>query len=74
MKVQDLIAELSYLPADAEVHFQYSSGDYWRTQVAPKVSSVDLGMVEYSGYHRMCKVVEDPDDTKSVCKSVVLIG
>lgn len=74
MKVQDLIAELSYLSPEAEVHFQYNSGDYWRTQVAPKVSSVEMGLVEYSGYHRMDKVADCDDEKESERKEVVLIG
>ena len=78
MKVEDLIEELKYMPQDAEVHFQYNYGDHWRTQVAPGVDSVEMGLVEYSDYHRMPKVVEpdwdneDGDDVEG--KAVVLIG
>jgi hypothetical protein len=67
MLVADLIEELKYLPQDAEVHFAYNYGDHWRTQVAPKVGSVEMGLVEYSDYHRMPKVVEpDYDDMDSM--------
>lgn len=78
MTVEELIEELKYMPQDAEVHFQYNYGDHWRTQVAPKVTSVEMGLVEYSDYHRMPKVVEpdfdneDLDDVEG--KPVVLIG
>ena len=48
MRVEDLIAELQLMPQDAEVHFQYNYGDHWRTQVAPTVDSVELGLVKYS--------------------------
>ena len=63
MNVADLIEELKLMPQDAEVHFQYNYGDHWRTQVAPTVSEVYEGNVEWSDYHRMPKVVEyDADD------------
>lgn len=74
MKVEDLIAELSHLPSDAEVHFQYSSGDYWGTQVAPRVSSVESGQVQYSSYHRLDKVVDGDESSDKETKTVVLIG
>jgi len=78
LTVAELIEELKYMPQDAEVHFQYNYGDHWRTQVAPAVDSVEMGLVEYSDYHRMPKVVEpdwdneDGDDVEG--KAVVLIG
>ncbi len=79
MLVADLIEELKHMPQDAEVHFEYGYGDHWRTQVAPKISSVEMGLVEYSAYHQMDKVVEpdwddeeaDPEETQ---RAVVLIG
>ena len=78
MKVSQLIEQLQYMPQDAEVHFEYGYGDHWRTQVAPKISSVEMGLVQYSDYHRMDKVVEpdwdneDADDVEG--REVVLIG
>jgi hypothetical protein len=78
MKVKDLIEQLGYMDPEAEVHFEYGYGDHWRTQVAPKVSSVEMGMVKYSDYHRMDKVVEpdwDNEDADEVDgREVVLIG
>lgn len=62
MTVDELIAELKQMDPNAEVHFAYNYGDHWRTQVAPKVDSVELGNVKYSDYHRMPKVVEYDDD------------
>jgi hypothetical protein len=78
MKVSQLIEQLGYMNPEAEVHFEYGYGDHWRTTVAPKVSSVEMGLVQYSDYHRMDKVVEpdwdseDADDVKG--REVVLIG
>ena len=61
MKVKDLIEQLSYMNAEAEVHFSYGYGDHWRTQVAPTVDSVEEGVVEWSGYHSMDKMVDEED-------------
>ena len=78
MNVAQLIEQLQDMPQDAEVHFQYNYGDHWRTQVAPSVDSIEMGLVKYSDYHRMDKVVEpdwDDEDADQVDgKEVVLIG
>lgn len=78
MLVRDLIELLEGYDADLEVHFQYNYGDHWRTQVAPSVDRVDMGVVKYSDYHRMHKVVEtdfDEEDEDEVDgKPVVLLG
>ena len=63
MTVQELINLLQWQDPDAEVHFAYNYGDHWRTEVAPNVSNVREGVVEYSDYHRMDKIAdEDYDD------------
>jgi hypothetical protein len=62
MKVSELIEQLQYMDQDAEVHFAYNYGDHWRTEVAPAVTAVSEGVVEYSDYHRMDKVAEDYED------------
>ncbi len=62
MKVAELVEMLGYMDQDADVHFAYNYGDHWRTEVAPKVSSVSEGVVEFSDYHRMDKLVTDEED------------
>ena len=62
MKVSQLIAMLEGEDQDADVHFAYNYGDHWRTEVAPKVSNVTVGIVEFSDYHRMDKLVTDEDE------------
>lgn len=62
MLVKELIESLKYMDQDAEVHFSYCYGDHWRTEVAPKVSRVSEGVVEFSDYHRMDKMVTDEED------------
>jgi hypothetical protein len=62
MLVKELIEQLQYMNQDAEVHFAYNYGDHWRTEVAPKVSNVTEGAVEFSDYHRMDKLVTDEED------------
>ena len=81
MKVSELIELLGYHSPDAEVHFSYNYGDHWRTEVAPAVSSVADGVVEFSDYHRMDKMVDDEDcydeetgDYKEDVRKVVVIG
>jgi hypothetical protein len=80
MKVSELIEQLGYMDKDADVHFAYGYGDHWRTTVAPKVSQVFEGVVEFSDYHRMDKMIEDEDcydeetgDYKKDVRRVVVI-
>ena len=80
MLVKELIESLQYMDQDAEVHFAYNYGDHWRTEVAPKVSQVSEGVVEYSEYHRMDKLIDDEDcydedtgDYKADIRKVVVI-
>ena len=61
MQVKELIEILSRYDQEADVHFAYGYGDHWRTQVAPAISQVFDGVVEYSDYHQMDKLVEDED-------------
>jgi len=81
MKVSELIAELQGLDENAEVHFSYCYGDYWRTEVAPKICQVSEGIVEYSDYHQMDKIADDEDcydeetgDYKQDIRKVVVLG
>ena len=77
MKVKDLIEQLGYMDPEMEVHFEYGYGDHWRTTVAPKVSTIEVGLVQYSDYHRMDKVVEqdyEDEEDEPKGKEVVLIG
>ena len=83
MLVRDLIELLEGYEADMEVHFAYGYGDHWRTEVAPKVSNVREGVVEYSDYHRMDKIAtieedydvydEDTGETKTEVRRVVVL-
>jgi hypothetical protein len=82
MTVQELINTLQYMNPETEVHFSYGYGDHWRTEVAPRVSEVSEGVVEYSDYHQMDKLVTDEDevydedtgDFKADVRKVVVIG
>jgi hypothetical protein len=81
MKVKDLIEQLGYMDLEADVHYAYNYGDHWRTEVAPKVGSISEGVVEYSDYHRMDKMVDDEDcydeetgDYKESVRRVVVLG
>ena len=61
MQVFQLIEQLMDMDPNAEVHFSYCYGDHWRTEVAPKVDSVLEGMVKYSEYHRMDKLLDEDE-------------
>ena len=82
MNVKELIEMLKLEDPTAEVHFSYNYGDHWRTQVAPSVDSVESGIVEYSDYHNMDKVVDSEDDVydeetgelNSDVRRVVILG
>jgi len=80
MQVKELIEILSRYDQEADVHFAYGYGDHWRTQVAPAVSQVFDGVVEYSDYHQMDRLVEDEDcydeetgDYKAGIRKVVVL-
>ena len=62
MTVAELIEYLEEQDQTLEVKFSYTSGDYWRTQVAKDIEEVETGLVEYSDYHRMDKVVDNDED------------
>jgi len=80
MQVKELIEILGRYDQEADVHFAYGYGDHWRTTVAPAISQVFDGVVEYSNYHQMDKLVEDEDcydedtgDYKAGIRKVVVI-
>jgi hypothetical protein len=79
MKVKELIEQLGYMDAEADVHFAYGYGDHWRTTVAPKVRQVFEGAVQYSDYHRMDKLAdedfedEEPGNPDENTRRVVII-
>lgn len=74
MKVSELIEELQLHDKDAEVHFAYNYGDYWRTTVAPRASGVELKRVVYSQYHSMPKLVDEDDTRFDAGEEVVVIS
>lgn len=61
MNVKELIEQLRTYPDDMEVMFAYNYGDYWKTEVAASISTVDTSKVTYSAYHQMDKVVTDDE-------------
>jgi len=80
MQVKELIEILGRYDQEADVHFAYGYGDHWRTTVAPAISQVFDGVVEYSDYHQMDKLIDDEDcydedtgDYKAGIRKVVVI-
>ena len=76
MKVAELIARLQEFPEDTDVHFSYNYGDHWRTTVAPEVTDIFEGKVQYSEYHRMNKLADEyyDDDDEEKTTWVVILG
>lgn len=82
MQVKELIEILGRYDQDVEVHFSYNYGDHWRTEVAPAICQVSDGVVEYSNYHQMDKLVTDEEDCydeetgdyKQDVRKVVVLG
>ena len=62
MKVSELIEQLQQMNPDAEVHYAYNYGDYWKTTVAPQVTTVFEGTVRHSTYHNMDALVDEYED------------
>ena len=59
MTVKMLREALADCPDEMPVHFAYNYGDHWHTEVAPTVGSVDEGVVKYSEYHRMDRLMDE---------------
>jgi hypothetical protein len=83
MNVRELREMLQELEAqgkgEMEVQTSYNYGDYWRTQVAQGVDTVEEATVTYSEYHSMDKVVDaEDDDGEAVAaegtRTVVMLG
>lgn len=81
MTVAELIEQLKRMDSDTEVHFCYNYKDHWHTQVAPTVSTVEEGLVKYSEYHLMDKIIdcndfydEEPMVYKKDFRRVVILG
>jgi hypothetical protein len=78
MQVFQLIEQLMDMDPNAEVHFSYNYGDYWRTEVAPAVVSVKERLVKRSEYHLMDRLmdedemIEDEGDFEGTRRVVVL--
>ena len=82
MQVYQLIEQLEYLDPNDEVYFSYDIGDYWNTQVASTVDRVSMGVIKYSAYHNMDKIVDTDDEDcydeagnyKEDVRKVVVLG
>jgi len=80
LTVRELIELLQEQDQDLPVRFSYNYGDHWRTEVAAKILSVEVGTVVHSEYHRMDKVLdpekeseEDGEDADKTGEIQVLI-
>ena len=80
MTKRELIEALRDVPDDAEIFFEYASGDYWRTTLARPINIVDEKVLVYSRYHNTWKVIDDFEEGEQTlaededAKNVVIIG
>lgn len=72
MNVRELIERLQQEDPESEVHVVYNYGDYWRTLVAPSISYLEEGLIKWSNYHNMPKVMDDEDDEEDHDQVVLL--
>ena len=72
MTVQELIAELEGFDPNAPVHIRYPSGDYWKTQCAPKITDINELPIKYSSYHRM-DIIDEDEDAEIEDNGVVIV-
>jgi hypothetical protein len=56
--VAELTDLLKQYPSDMPVMFGYTSGDYWRTEVAEPIEQIHTQEVAFSDYHGKAKIVE----------------
>lgn len=62
---------------DVLVGFEVPSGDYWKNVLLGTIKKTDIGLVEYSEYHRQFKVLDAEDeDVKDVTnhQSVLILS
>lgn len=72
--VGELIAELSKYPENAPVTFGYTANDYWKTDVAEKIMSVEPANVKWSAYHDKLEVLDDElTDEVELGEQVIMI-
>lgn len=80
MNVRELREQLQALEAqgmgELDVKFTYNYGDHWNTQVAADVESIETGMVKYSEYHSMDKVLDsdEEDFAPEDARCIILLG
>ena len=74
MKVHELIEMLKDVEnQNAEVRFQYPSGDYWKALIAQKIDEVEMAYVQRSEYHMKDVVIETDEDIDDEAQPVIIL-
>jgi len=75
LTVKELIEELKNFDPKSPVYFAYNYGDYWKTEVASHIDTLDEEQVEWSEYHRMMKTVgeEHADEPSAQSKRLDVV-
>ena len=78
LTVGELIAQLEMFNPSTPIVKARPSGDYWHTTIAGEVDCQELGVIQWSEYHRAFKVVQDeggypPEELEDGQHQVVII-
>jgi hypothetical protein len=74
LTVKELIESLEEFEPNTRVVFKYPSGDYWKTELAAPVITLDEGYVTYSQYHNKPKVDEGESEADGLTEQVIIIN
>jgi hypothetical protein len=73
MTVHDLINRLKRMDQTLDVYFAHPSHDYWRSELASEVSSLDVEQVKHSSYHDQMVTADDRDEAKAEARGEELV-
>ena len=62
MKIKELIEHLNEFPdQNADVRFEYPSGDFWKTRIAKEITNLNMKKVKKDDYHSKF-IIAPPDE------------
>lgn len=73
MLVSDLINRLKRMDPKLEVYFAHPSHDYWRSELASEVNSLDVEFVKHSAYHDQMTTTDELSPEEAEAKGEELV-
>lgn len=73
MTVAELIAQLKGFDKNWEIYFAHPSHDYWRSELASPVESMDTEVVKHSAYHDQMTTVDPEKQDKDDAEQTVAL-